>query len=155
MEISDYIDLCMADCNDGHATFIETMEIIGKHPKLHLVDSSQKEGVFEISSDIKIIVSNKQYTQRYEPNNILKQVASVSGIQLEALKSPCRKREFVEARHAYFYINMELVKKSVTNYSLGFIGSLLNRNHSTVMHARKTAHLPSIQKIVKQTRILC
>jgi chromosomal replication initiation ATPase DnaA len=52
----------------------------------------------------------------------------------EKLRSPSRKREYVEMRMIIFYFSYLYLKR----YSLGSIGLKYNRDHATIIHALKT-----------------
>lgn len=107
-------------------------------------DKKHKKHVFLSSSMEKASVyampgTSKEEYQLIRPSggtgmtmpDILKLVSTVMGVGLEAMKSKCRNREFVEARHIAMYFC-----KKFTNSSLKFIGKEFgNRDHSTVIHA--------------------
>ena len=64
-------------------------------------------------------------------NHITSAVANHYGVTVADMKSPSRKREFVNARKMAMYLI-----RMFTNYSLIQIGSFFGgRDHSTVIHA--------------------
>jgi len=90
---------------------------------------------------------SKQY--KYSLEYILEKVSKATKISVEALKTKSHKRENTEARQAYFLLAMKLTSKSLTE-----IGAIIPRDHATVLHAKKNAHLPKIKKIIKDTNLL-
>lgn len=69
------------------------------------------------------------------PYQVLKKVSEKTGISIEDLQSKKRKREIVDARQVYCRRCCEY-----TRASLSKIGSLINRDHATVMHGRSKAY---------------
>jgi chromosomal replication initiator protein len=64
------------------------------------------------------------------PKDILEIISKESGITVEDILSTCRKKEKVQSRHIFCGI----LRKNY-NYSLPFIGELVGRDHTTVIHA--------------------
>ncbi len=64
------------------------------------------------------------------PHTILEQAAALFDTSVEALKGPSRNRDLVTARHVAIYVIREL-----TGLSSSSIGTLLARDHTTVLHA--------------------
>jgi len=79
-------------------------------------------------------------------------VSVVSGIPIPAFRTRSRKREIVEARHAYCILALEF--KPFASYTLDDIAKVINRNHATVLHAKKNESIPEIQKIYNRAKIL-
>lgn len=80
--------------------------------------------------------AQRRYLSRIRPTDadaILKAVTAYTGISKEALQSKSRKQPIVFAR----FIAMYLIK-SRTKLTLKQIGSLFNRDHSTVINAINT-----------------
>jgi chromosomal replication initiator protein len=156
MEIAEWIDLNLKDFKDGLCTFIEACKMIATHDKLSAVTLKNNYAVFNIATSISktnITVENPLDKSAFDAEEILKIVSEVSGIPVEAIKTKSKKREIVEARHAYFLISLYLKDKGLTNSILKDIGAIVNRDHVTVIHARKNEHLKSIQKIIYDTKI--
>lgn len=91
------------------------------------------ESGFRFSVDLKIEVVSPD--EKYSVYNILEEVSYATGIPVEVLKAKTRKREIVEARQFYFKR-----AKLYTKSSLALIGSLVNKDHATVMHGIKTVN---------------
>lgn len=66
-------------------------------------------------------------------DSFLLQVSKETGISIQALKSKSRKREIAEARMFFTKLAFEN-----TAFSLEYVGKIVNRDHATVLHARKT-----------------
>jgi hypothetical protein len=81
--------------------------------------------------------------------SVLRKVAQVSDMSMGALKLKTRKREIVEARQAYM-----ILARLTTDHSLNDIGKLVNKNHATVIHAFKNAHLDTIKTIIHKTGLI-
>lgn len=56
-------------------------------------------------------------------------VGQVFGVSIEDIQNPCRKRHLMMARTMYCYLF-----RTLTAYSLTYIGSILNRDHTTIIH---------------------
>ena len=65
-------------------------------------------------------------------DSIVNDVCQEYGVNFLDLITPCRKRELIEPRHVIMY-----VLKTFKLLSFEQIGQLFNRDHSTVVHARK------------------
>jgi chromosomal replication initiation ATPase DnaA len=78
--------------------------------------------VLEIEKDIKNI----------DLNDILKAVSEVCNIEIRVMKSKKRNRDYVTARHLFFYIAHKYTKTQ-----LEVIGKALNCSHATVLHGCK------------------
>lgn len=88
---------------------------------------------------------NHETVQKYHltPTQILQRVSRETDISIEALKSKSRVREISDARKVYFRACREFTKASLAN-----IGSLVNRDHATVMHGERVAReIPEIDKL--------
>lgn len=66
-------------------------------------------------------------------DGLIKRVCKIRNISLEQLKSKTRHRNLVESRYIIFYL---LVK--YCNYGTKEAGAIFGKEHSTVIHARKT-----------------
>lgn len=66
--------------------------------------------------------------------NIIKFVCELYGTNYELLKGKSRKREIVEARHVAMYLLTRYTPMSLKRIGMHFG----NRDHSTVIHARRT-----------------
>ncbi len=128
-------------------------EVPHKSGTVHYIEP--KQGDFILS---KVKISKKKTSLLFKHNpkpdyykleEIFKKVSLASQLKEEALITRSRKREHVEARHAFFII---AIKK--TQCSTAEIGKFLNRDHATVLHAKKNAHIPAIQTIIKNTNLL-
>lgn len=64
--------------------------------------------------------------------NILKVVSEVCNIEIRVMKSKKRNRDYVTARHLFFYIAHKYTKTQ-----LEVIGKALNCSHATVLHGCK------------------
>ena len=71
-------------------------------------------------------------TKEYEIEILLKLIEDKTGYTLDNLKSPSRRRELVHVRRAFFAIARKVLKLSFEK-----IGSVVEQNHSTVMHGIK------------------
>lgn len=69
------------------------------------------------------------------PETILSICSDVLNIPEAEIKGKSRKAEVVIARHIYCYI-----ATNKTNYTLQYIGFLINRDHSSVIHASKNIY---------------
>lgn len=72
--------------------------------------------------------------KRLSYNQISSAIFKVTGVTFEDIKSPIRKREIVNSR----YIFVALMLKKGTLMSLKKLGSLINRDHSTMIYSRDT-----------------
>lgn len=156
MEIADWIDLNLKDFKDDLCSFIDACKTIGTHEKLSAVILKNNYAVFNIVTSISktnITVENPLDKNEYAAEDILQIVSEVTGITVEAMKTKCRKREIVEARQAYFLINIKLKDKGLISTSLEYVGDIVNRDHATVLHAKNNDHLESIQRIIYNTQI--
>jgi len=70
--------------------------------------------------------------------HVFKTVSIETGVSEKEMKSKSRKRERVFARQLYCYCSIRLVKGELGNVSLANIGSVVDKDHATVLHARKT-----------------
>lgn len=69
------------------------------------------------------------------PETILSICSDVLNIPEAEIKGKSRKSKVVIARHIYCYI-----ARNKTNYTLKYIGFLINRDHSSVIHASKNIY---------------
>jgi chromosomal replication initiation ATPase DnaA len=71
-------------------------------------------------------------------DDILEVVCYVTKISVTKMKAKSRKKEFVQARHLFFYIAKKYTKKDLET-----IGNHINRHHPVVLHGYKriTNHL--------------
>jgi len=91
---------------------------------INIVEQYYRSGLF--SKEINIEINTDHPLSLY---GILVQISELSKIPLELLKAKTRKCEIVEPRQLYFKR-----AKEVTNYSLTAIGSLVGKDHATVIH---------------------
>ena len=75
-------------------------------------------------------------------NTILNMVCTYYGIDTEKVKSKCRSRSLVDARQLY-----SRLARLYTYSTWKTIGSIINRDHSTIIHSYNK-HLKSINKIL-------
>lgn len=68
------------------------------------------------------------------PDGIVDAVAAVLNVESKFIKGDSRKREFVEARQ----IAIGLIAESDPRITLTRIGKMFNRDHSTIIYAKKT-----------------
>jgi chromosomal replication initiation ATPase DnaA len=85
-----------------------------------------------------------------ELKRILKAVSEVTLISEEDILSKSRLKETVLARHLYCYFACEK-----TRYSLKSIGTLINRDHASVIHGNKRIlyeleYYPEVKYIIKR-----
>lgn len=88
---------------------------------------------------------NPEKVQKYHitPAQILQRVSKETDISIDALKSSSRMREISDARKVYFRACREFTKASYFN-----IGSLVNRDHATVMHGERCAReIPEVVEL--------
>jgi len=154
MDLTNFIELQLNKYTQNiNKSFIETCSKIAQHKNAELVSCTDKIGVFEITIlngfKSRLTISNSYKYEFVEPEDVLNKVIDVTKYDIDALKSKWRKRELVEARQAYM-----IISKKITKSSLDDIGKLINRNHSTVLHAIKNQHIPEIQQIIKATNLL-
>ncbi len=72
-------------------------------------------------------------TRILKPKSIVDTVSKVTCVSLQDLENDSKKRRLVIARHlCFFYL------RKYTDKSLSEIGTLFNRDHTTVMHGIKT-----------------
>jgi chromosomal replication initiation ATPase DnaA len=156
MELAEFMDDHIKNFLNGNCTFIESLFAIAEHPNLKIQTYSEKCGTFLIKSVScsTLTIENPRWFDTLKPENILKEVAKKLELSIFALQGKCRKRELTEGRQVYSLINMEIKDKKMTNYSLSDIGIPIKRHHTTVLHAKKVAHLPSIKQKIKLTNIL-
>jgi chromosomal replication initiation ATPase DnaA len=64
----------------------------------------------------------------FEPDRLFSEVTKFTGITKEEMQGKCRKQEIVQAR----YLFATIMRKN-TNYTLQYIGSLINRDHSNLI----------------------
>jgi chromosomal replication initiation ATPase DnaA len=93
--------------------------------------------VREIS--MKIHINGENHTmefnsRKYDKNDVLKKVEDITGVSTEQIKSASQKREIVTARHLIAYILVKVFK-----YSLHAAGAAINKDHSTVLCAVRSA----------------
>ncbi len=151
MEISDWIETNLKKVSELEYTRREAYEIIGQHPKLQLVYMLDKSAGFKIESsfgNIHISIGENMDVENYQLETILREVSFASGIPQYAMKTRSRKREIVEARQAYM-----IIAESLKVASLERIGEFVERDHTTVLHAKKQGHLESIKLIIRKTRL--
>lgn len=89
-----------------------------------------------------------------KPNNIheLERIIShLSQIPIEAIRSPLRSKNIVEARMVIWYIAYEYM-----HYSYSDIGKLYGKNHTTIMSGvqkiRKNGALEEVIRYIRKTR---
>jgi hypothetical protein len=87
------------------------------------------------------ITESKIDQKHLNPSLVLLDVCNKTGLTPEALKGKTRKREVVDARHVYFRRCRE-----VTKASLSEIGSVVYRDHSTVLHGINEARNNNVVK---------
>ena len=66
---------------------------------------------------------------------VLRACAETFGTSIEEMRGRVRNRNIADARHAYAY----LISKIYPRFSSIEIGASINRDHSTILHARKSA----------------
>jgi len=114
-------------------------------------DFSISELVDELSKEIpKKEVYGERYYFRYR--DIVKSVSAVTSVSERAMYSRTRKRDVVKARQ----IAMYLVYK-YTHFSTIVTGQIFNREHCTVIHARKAIKdaLEGFDPILKRVAEQC
>jgi chromosomal replication initiator protein len=84
----------------------------------------------------------------YDANSAMKAVSQVFDISEKEIKSRSRKRNIADARFIYCYIT-----KKKLHYTLNAIGSTINRDHSSVIHAIKMATILGDQNVRIKNRI--
>ncbi len=153
MEIELIIDKYLSECRNGNITFRQAMtEIDRESTNYRLSYFSEEYAIFtgfKTKRSFKVQNVSVFEVEDSQLEEILKEVSKASDISIEAIKNPSRKREIVEARHAYCILAMQLTKKSLKQ-----IGDLINREHATVLHAKSNAHIPEIQQIIAKTGLL-
>lgn len=152
MEISEYIDLCLKDYIDGEIDFKEACENISLHKHIKLIKYDKFCAYFKLKTETfssRIIINNDNLKAKHDPEYVLQKVSIASGISIEALKSELSLRPICEPRQAYFLINLEFKEES--GLTLQEIADVVNRDHATVLHAKKVAHLNSIKRIIEKT----
>jgi chromosomal replication initiation ATPase DnaA len=78
---------------------------------------------------------HKFYRDRMTREEVLSIVSKSCGVTVNMIVSRCRERKSVDAR--YMFIAM---MRSEFGYSLKEIGNMLNRDHTTILHALNTYH---------------
>jgi len=152
MNLLDHIDNCLGKYDSGEfGSFLEACRAIAKREDVKIISSSRQNATFEIrvrdyKSNI-VIENTKDYSSFYKPSEILKNVSKTTGIPESTLISKNTKREIVEARQAYMILSVEKTCSSYTQ-----IAALVDRDHSTVNHALKCAHIPSVRKIIDKVQ---
>lgn len=74
---------------------------------------------------------------------LLMRVSVFTGVPIHIMRSRSRKREHVEARHIFMALGKELYPKA----SNAQVASIINKNHASCNHARKTtSEIPSLRK---------
>lgn len=84
-----------------------------------------------IISKTNIIIKRKR-DQEKKLNHILLITCITQKVSIEAIKSKVRLRKVTDSRFIYYYIS-----RKITRSNLEEIGSLVNRDHSTVIHGIK------------------
>lgn len=69
----------------------------------------------------------------YKVNDILKAVQAITHVPIKDIKSKSRERQRTDARHLLSYF-----LRRYTYLSFAKIGSITNRDHSSVIHSKKT-----------------
>ena len=70
--------------------------------------------------------------------NLLRNISAVTDVSIEDLKSKKRHRYITDVRHVYFAMAKEIRVKSITGtHTLAKIGSVVNRDHASVLHGIK------------------
>ena len=103
----------------------------------------QQRKIFKQLSNYKL----KNYSKILILNNYLNIISDKYGINLKSLKGKTRIREIVEARQLFCATAKHLNPK----ISYKIIGSIINRDHSTVLYSIKTVkNIKSLQKEFKE-----
>lgn len=93
---------------------------------------------------VKLKIMNKEtrfnvLRKEYDLDYLLKFIVNKFGFSEKMLAGENRKRELVFARHMFSYLGMTILKEEHYNsISLALIGSVIKKDHSTVLHAVKT-----------------
>jgi chromosomal replication initiation ATPase DnaA len=64
----------------------------------------------------------------FQPDKLFIEIEKFTGITKDQIRGKCRKQEIVQAR----YLFAAIMRKN-TNYTLQYIGSLINRDHSNLI----------------------
>lgn len=75
--------------------------------------------------------------------DLLTEVCEFANVSKSDIKSKVRKQRLVDIRYTYC-----IIARDETNASLDVIGSLINRDHSTVCHAIRNKNVPEIKQLV-------
>lgn len=86
-------------------------------------------------------------TPRFTIKNIVKEVARTYDMTSEEILGNCRSQELIEPRHIAMYL-----AKIITRKSLPQIGQLMDRDHTTILHAvRKIGSMRKYDAVLDQT----
>ena len=78
----------------------------------------------------------EDHTKEPEPYDILVRVSEASGVTIEDIAGRLRKENIVIARQMFCYVaRIHLKKTGVPKWQLHKIGSVINRDHSSVLHS--------------------
>jgi len=69
---------------------------------------------------------------RLSLDEIAKIISKHTGVSVEQIKAPCRKRKIAEARHIFNWVAYNYSQRN----SLKKIGAFVSRDHSTIIHSR-------------------
>jgi chromosomal replication initiation ATPase DnaA len=136
---------------DNHKlSFKDMVDRILRHDKLKLISINEFEAEFGIN-DIKYSTfSIKNKNKPIDAVHILQRVSAISNISIDALKGKSRKRENSDARFVFFLLCLE--NKSKLNLTTNQIGSMVNRHHSTVIHALNVQECKEINQLFIQVK---
>ena len=91
----------------------------------------------------------KQYCRELDGLHISEIVTKLTGHTVSELRKDGRHRKFTESRQLFV-----LLAREHTTYSYSKIGTILNRDHTTIMHLEKRKQSVETQALLKAGRVL-